>query len=114
MIVGKIVETEAYLGPEDKASHAYSNLRTKRTEIQFGPKGHAYIYLIYGMYLCFNTTAGAIPGKPEAVLFRSLEPIEGIEHMKKRRATAKGIITNLANGPSKLCMAMGLTRNQNG
>ena len=64
IIIGKIVETEAYLGPEDKASHAYSNLRTKRTEIRFGPKGHAYIYLIYGMYLCFNTTAEAIPGKP--------------------------------------------------
>jgi DNA-3-methyladenine glycosylase len=111
-IAGKIVETEAYMGPEDKASHAYSNLRTKRTETQFGPKGHAYIYLIYGMYYCFNTTAGEIPGKPEAVLFRALEPVEGIELMKKCRATAKGKITNLSNGPGKLCMATGLTKKQ--
>jgi DNA-3-methyladenine glycosylase len=114
IISGKIVETEAYLGPEDKASHAYDNLRTKRTETQFGPKGHAYIYLIYGMYYCFNTTAGKTPRKPEAVLFRALEPIEGIELMKKRRVPARGKITNLSNGPSKLCMAMGLTKNQNG
>jgi DNA-3-methyladenine glycosylase len=113
-IAGKIVETEAYLGPEDKASHAFGNLRTKRTETQFGPKGHAYIYLIYGMYYCFNTTAGEIPGKPEAVLFRALEPVEGIELMKKCRAIAKGKITNLSNGPSKLCMAIGLTKKQNG
>jgi DNA-3-methyladenine glycosylase len=113
-VSGKIVETEAYLGPEDKASHAYKSLRTKRTVTQFGPKGHSYIYLIYGMYYCFNTTAGAIPGKPEAVLMRALEPVEGIELIKKRRVTANGKITNLANGPSKLCMAMGLTKNQDG
>jgi DNA-3-methyladenine glycosylase len=113
-ISGRIVETEAYLGPEDKASHAYKSLRTKRTVAQFGPKGHSYIYLIYGIYYCFNTTAGAIPGKPEAVLIRALEPVEGIELMKKRRATANGNITNLANGPGKLCMAMGLAKNQNG
>jgi DNA-3-methyladenine glycosylase len=113
-VSGKIVETEAYLGPEDKASHAYKSLRTKRTVTQFGPKGHSYIYLIYGMYYCFNTTAGAIPGKPEAVLMRALEPVEGTELMKKRRVTANSKITNLANGPSKLCMAMGLTKNQNG
>ncbi len=113
-MAGKIVETEAYLGPEDKASHAYNSLRTKRTETQFGPKGHAYIYLIYGMYYCFNSTAGTIPYKPEAVLMRALEPVEGIGLMKKRRVTAEGKITNLANGPGKLCMAMGLTKNQNG
>jgi DNA-3-methyladenine glycosylase len=72
---GKIVETEAYLGPEDKASHAYGGRRTGRTETQFGPKGHAYIYLIYGLYYCFNTTAGKIPRKPEAVFFRAIEPV---------------------------------------
>jgi DNA-3-methyladenine glycosylase len=111
---GMIVETEAYLGPEDKASHAYGNKRTKRTETQFGPKGHAYIYLIYGMYYCFNVTAGKVPEKPEAVFFRAIQPIEGIELMKKRRPTAKGNVTNLANGPSRLCMAMGLTKELNG
>jgi DNA-3-methyladenine glycosylase len=111
---GKIVETEAYLGPEDKASHAYQNRRTGRTETQFGPKGHAYIYLIYGMYYCFNVTAGRIPEKPEAVFFRALEPLEGIELMKKRRPSAKGKNANLCNGPSRLCMAMGLSKKQNG
>ncbi len=110
---GKIVETEAYMGPEDKASHAFGNLRTNRTETQFGPKGHAYVYLIYGLYLCFNTTAGAIPGKPEAVFFRALEPLEGVELMTKRRHSANGRITHLANGPSRLCLAMAITKQQN-
>ena len=87
---GMIVETEAYLGPEDKASHAFGNRRTKRTETQFGPKGHAYVYLIYGMYYCFNVISGEIPGKPEAVFIRALQPLEGVELMIKRRPTAKG------------------------
>jgi len=110
---GRIVETEAYMGPEDQASHAFGNLRTNRTSTQYGPKGHAYVYLIYGMYYCFNTTVGAISGKPEAVLFRALEPLEGIELMMKRRPTAKGKIECLANGPSRLCMAMDITKRQN-
>jgi DNA-3-methyladenine glycosylase len=114
MTSGRIVETEAYLGPEDKASHAYGNRRTKRTETQFGPKGHAYVYLIYGMYYCFNVVSGKVPQKPEAVFFRALEPLEGIEIMGKRRPTADYKITRLANGPSKLCMAMGITKKQNG
>ena len=114
VVSGKIVETEAYLGPEDKASHAYGGRRTGRTETQFGPKGHAYIYLIYGLYYCFNTTVGNVPSKPEAVFFRALEPLEGIELMQKRRPTAKGNVEKLANGPSKLCMAMGLSKTQNG
>jgi DNA-3-methyladenine glycosylase len=110
---GRIVETEAYMGPEDKASHAYGNLRTKRTETQFGPKGHAYIYLIYGMYYCFNVASGKISGKPEAVLMRALEPLEGIELMEKRRPCAHGKLQNLANGPGKLCTAMALSKKQN-
>ncbi len=109
---GIIVETEAYKGPEDKASHAYGNLRTKRTETQFREKGHAYIYLIYGMYYCFNATAGSTPGKPEAVLLRALEPLDGIKLMRKRRPAAKDTV-NLANGPGKLCTAMGLSKKQN-
>lgn len=111
---GKIVETEAYMGPEDKASHAYGNLRTKRTEAQFGPKGHAYIYFVYGMHYCFNVTSGIIPGKPEAILVRALEPVSGTELMKKRRALSKGREVNLTNGPGKLCMAMGMSTKQNG
>jgi DNA-3-methyladenine glycosylase len=113
-VSGRIVETEAYMGPEDKASHAYGNLRTKRKETQFGAKGHAYIYLIYGMYYCFNVVSGAVPEKPEAVLFRALEPLEGIEIIERSRPCAHGKHAELANGPGKLCMAMGLTKRQNG
>jgi DNA-3-methyladenine glycosylase len=111
--IGKIVETEAYIGPEDKASHAYDNLRTRRTEVQYGPKGHAYIYQIYGMYLCLNVTSGKLSGKPEAVLLRALEPLAGVEIMTKRRAITKRKVTNLTNGPGKLCMAMGISKKQN-
>ncbi len=110
---GRIVEVEAYLGPEDKASHAYNSRRTARTEIQFGPKGHAYIYFIYGMYYCFNVTVGGTPAKPEAVLLRALEPVQGIELMAKRRLAATDDLRNLANGPGRLCMAMGLSKKQN-
>ena len=111
--VGKIVETEAYMGPEDKASHAYGNLRTKRTEAQFGPKGHAYIYFVYGMHYCFNVTSGPILGKPEAILIRALEPVSGIDVMAKRRNLTMDKLNNLANGPGKLCMAMGMSTKQN-
>jgi len=111
---GKIVEAEAYIGPEDKASHAYNNRRTARTEVQYGPKGHAYVYQIYGMYYCFDATSGPIMGKPEAVLIRALEHKEGIALMIKRRGLAHGQTTNLTNGPSRLCMAMGITKKLNG
>jgi DNA-3-methyladenine glycosylase len=112
--IGKIVETEAYKGPKDKASHAYNNLRTERTEVQFGPKGHAYIYQIYGMYFCFDVTSGRSVGKPEAILVRALEPIDGVEIMIRRRDVTSSRIVNLTNGPSKLCMAIGITKKQNG
>lgn len=112
--VGKIVETEAYVGPEDKASHSYNNRRTERTEVQFGPKGHAYIYQIYGMYFCFDATSGRLVGKPEAILVRALEPIGGLEVMMRQRGVSDGEIANLTNGPSRLCMAMGISRKQNG
>ena len=104
---GRIVETEAYCGPEDLAAHSAHGRRTARVKVMYGEKGHAYIYFIYGMYWCFNVTAGATPGKPEAVLVRALEPAEGTELMAKRRGTPN--VTNLSNGPGKLCMAMSLT-----
>ena len=69
-----IVEVEAYKGPEDKAAHTYNNKRTSRTEIQFHEGGYAYVYMIYGMYYCFNVTAN-LPNMPEAVLVRALEPL---------------------------------------
>jgi DNA-3-methyladenine glycosylase len=106
---GRIVEVEAYRGPEDLAAHSSGGRRTPRNECMYGEKGHAYVYFIYGLYYCVNVTAGNVEGKPEAVLFRALEPLEGVELMAKRRKTA----ANLANGPSRLCMAMGISKAQN-
>lgn len=108
---GKIVETEAYRGPLDAAAHSFSGKPTERTKVMFGPGGYAYIYLIYGMHYCINIVAG-VKGFPEVVLLRALEPIEGIELMKQRRQTEK--VSNLCNGPGKLCTAMGITKEQYG
>lgn len=103
----RIVETEAYKGDIDKAAHSYGRKRTGRTEIQFGPGGYAYIYLIYGMHFCMNVVAGET-GSPEAVLLRALEPLEGLGLMGERRKTGrKG---SLCDGPGKLCRAMGIDK----
>jgi DNA-3-methyladenine glycosylase len=111
--VGRIVETEAYMGPEDQAAHSSGGRRTTRNDVMYGPKGHAYVYFIYGLYWCFNLTAGNVPGKPEAVLLRALEPVAGEDIMIKRRGVERGTANNLTNGPSKLCMAMGISKIQN-
>jgi DNA-3-methyladenine glycosylase len=111
-VAGKIVETEAYSGPEDRAAHSYGGRRTARNEVMFGQKGHAYVYLIYGMYYCINVTAGAVPEKPEAVLIRALEPVAGVDIMEKRRGAQLKRAVNLTNGPGRLCMAMGITKLQ--
>ena len=95
---GRIVETEAYVGPHDLACHA-SKGRTARTEVMFGDAGHAYIYLIYGMYDCFNAVTDR-DGYPSAVLVRALSPIEGC--------------VGATDGPGKLCRALHLTRARNG
>lgn len=110
---GRIVETEAYLGPEDQAAHSSGGRRTARNEIMFGQKGYAYVYFIYGLYHCFNVTTGKTPGKPEAVLIRALEPVQGEDIMAKRRGTKQRKNNNLTNGPSKLCIAMNISRSQN-
>ncbi len=110
---GRIVETEAYRGPEDQAAHSSGGRRTARNEVMYGQKGYAYVYFIYGLYYCFNLTAGIEPGKPEAVLLRALEPTEGEDIMAKRRKIEAGKVTNLTNGPSRLCMAMGISKIQN-
>ena len=81
-IVCRIVETEAYIGPEDKGCHAYGGRKTKRTEVMFEEGGITYVYLIYGMYYCINVVAGG-KGKPEAALIRALEPLKGIDILKK-------------------------------
>lgn len=104
--VGRIVEVEAYIGPGDAAAHAYEGRNTERTRIVFGQGGHAYVFLIYGMYHCFNIVTNR-QGFPEVVLVRALEPVEGIEIMERRRGTGK--LKNLCSGPGKLCQAMGIS-----
>ncbi|MEN3326850.1 MAG: DNA-3-methyladenine glycosylase [Acidobacteriota bacterium] len=109
-VSGKIVEVEAYRGPEDRASHAFGGRRTKRTETMYGAGGIAYVYFVYGMYYQFNVVCG-VADVPHAILVRALEPIEGIEIMKTRRHSHPD--HNLTNGPGKLCIAMGIDRQLN-
>jgi len=108
---GRIVETEAYLGVEDRAAHAWRGI-TARTRVMFGPPGHAYVYFIYGMYECLNFVAEE-KGKAGCVLIRAIEPIAGIASMQKRRPTAHHV-EDLASGPGKLTLALAITRKQNG
>ena len=103
---GKIVETEAYIGSEDKASHASRGL-TPRAAIMFGPPGFAYVYLIYGMHHCLNVVTED-EGYPAAVLLRAVEPQAGIELMQKRRQTTK--VHLLTNGPGRVCQAFAIDR----
>lgn len=111
LAAGRIVETEAYMGAVDPASHARTGKPTPRTEIMYGPGGYAYVYFIYGMYFCFNVVAN-VKGTPHAVLVRALEPVEGLELMSLRRGTGKR--QNLCSGPGKLCGALGIVREHNG
>lgn len=108
---GLIVETEAYMAPEDKASHAYNNRRTPRTEMMFAEGGVAYVYLIYGIHKQFNVVTNR-EGAPHAVLIRALEPAEGLEWMRKRRGVED--VLKLTSGPGKLCQALGVERDYNG
>jgi len=108
---GRIVETEAYLGGSDLAAHSARGI-TERTRVIFGPLGHAYVYFIYGMYECLNLVCEA-EGKPGCVLIRALEPVAGIEIMRQRRPAARQA-EDLASGPGKLTLAMGITRAHNG
>ena len=111
LTAGRIVEVEAYVGPEDDGAHSYGGRRTERTAIQYGEGGCAYVFGIYGMHWCFNAVTAA-PGKPEVVLVRALEPVEGLELMEKRRKT--GDPRQLCSGPGKLCQALGITKAQYG
>jgi DNA-3-methyladenine glycosylase len=110
-IVSKIIETEAYKAPEDKASHAYGNKRTKRTNIFYEEGGLAYIYLCYGLHQMFNVVTGP-KEVPHAILIRAIEPIQGIQFIKERRKIKN--TKNYCNGPGKLCQALGITNKING
>ena len=110
-VSGKIVEVEAYRGPEDRASHAYGGRRTKRTETMYRAGGVAYVYFVYGMYYQFNVVS-CVADVPHAILVRALEPIEGLEVMRERRHSHPD--HNLTNGPGKLCIAMGIDRQLDG
>lgn len=108
---GRIVEAEAYLGEQDRAAHAWHGL-TPRTRVLYGPPGHAYVYFIYGMYECLNFVAEP-EGVPGCVLIRALEPLAGLDLMRRRRPKARSV-HELASGPGKLTQAMGITRRLNG
>ncbi|MCX6231592.1 MAG: DNA-3-methyladenine glycosylase [Bacteroidetes bacterium] len=103
---GIITETEAYAGITDKASHAYGNRRTKRTEIMYKEGGIAYVYLCYGMYSLFNVVTNAVD-IPHAVLIRGIEAFDGIEKMKER-CKQKDMNKYPVNGPGKLTKALGI------
>ncbi|MBI4368356.1 MAG: DNA-3-methyladenine glycosylase [Candidatus Omnitrophica bacterium] len=107
LVSGKIVETEAYFGADDPASHAFRGV-TPRNRVMFGPAGVSYVYFTYGNHHCLNIVTEA-DGVAGAVLLRALEPLSGLSIMKKRRG-AKHQTTALANGPGKLTQAFGITR----
>lgn len=108
---GRITEVEAYMGTTDKASHSYGGRRTKRTEVMYKEGGYSYVFLIYGMYECFNVTAGR-EGDPQAVLIRGVEPLENKNLMWEKRKVKKE--RDISNGPGKLTKALGITREDNG
>jgi len=110
-LAGKIVETEAYNGPEDLACHA-SKGKTPRTAIMFEKGGCAYVYMIYGVYFCLNVVTEA-EGYPAAVLIRAIEPTERVNTMRKLRGFPLRD-QDIASGPGKLCMAMGIDKRLNG
>lgn len=109
-VSGFIVETEAYKGPEDKASHAFGFRRTQRNESMYKIGGTTYVYFIYGMYFQFNVVTN-VEETPHAILIRAVEPFEGIEIMRERRKTTKD--KNLTSGPGKLCIAFGIDKSLN-
>ena len=106
---GIITETEAYPGGDDSASHSHAGHRSRRNESMYLPGGHCYVYLIYGMHHCVNIVSGA-GDSGEAVLIRSLWPVDGIELMRRRRERRQP----LCAGPARLCQAMNIDRAQDG
>lgn len=109
-LVGRVIETEAYRGSDDPASHAARGM-TARNRVMFGQPGHAYVYFTYGMHFCFNIVAHKA-GLPGAVLIRALEPLEGLEFMARRRGRSRP--QDLASGPAKLTQAFAIRKFLNG
>jgi DNA-3-methyladenine glycosylase len=112
LLAGRIVETEAYLGANDMASHARRGLRSPRVESMYKAGGHAYVYFTYGMHYCMNVVTQEAD-TAEAVLLRACEPLKGLESMRTRRPKAKRDF-DLMNGPGKLCAAMAIDRELDG
>ena len=110
VLEGIIVETEAYRGADDPASHAYRG-PTRRNEVMFGEPGHAYVYFTYGMHYCLNVTTETA-GQAGAVLIRAVQPVKGLAEMKRRRGTEH--VKDLSNGPAKLTQAFAVTKTLNG
>lgn len=110
----KIVETEAYMGAEDKGAHVYGNKKTQRTAPLFEMGGTTYIYLIYGMYHCLNVSAGEV-GVPHCVLIRAVEPMDelAMDYAKKNRDIKSKKLMDLTNGPGKLCKALKIDKSLN-
>ena len=108
---GRIVETEAYMGVDDRACHTFGGRQTERVKSMYLEGGLAYVYLIYGLHCCFNVVTRDT-SCPEAVLIRAIEPLDGIDEMRLRRGKVKE--RDLANGPGKLCQAMGIDRSCDG
>jgi DNA-3-methyladenine glycosylase len=106
-VAGIIVETEAYRGPADRASHAYNGRRTNRTETMYGIGGTAYVYFVYGMYNQFNVVTN-VDEVPHAVLVRALEPVEGLDIIRRRRRGRSEY--ELTSGPGRLCLALSIDR----
>lgn len=119
LLVCRITETEAYVGAIDKACHAYGYRQTRRNATMFGPPGHAYLYLIYGMHACLNFVTNG-EGEPDAVLLRGLEPIHGLEEMSALRygksweSLSAYQRRNFLNGPGKCCKALSLDTSSDG